>query len=226
MNKSVNRSTSPASTASDHDGYCLTDLDMALLNDILSCDVFTPLSIAAPKTEHVNICNISDMNTASIALSTTGNVSQANKSESTAYTVARKKPTKMRCGRKSELAALRTEVDELQIQVDLIKQEAANATAEILGSTLFDNAFPPGVRMILLGTNVSDAHTLAATENSCQRYVDDTQAAAREEMKQLALENVRLRSMAEVQLSISKNLRSILQNPVSGVVTNIRAQLI
>lgn len=212
----------------------MTDLDFAFLsavNDILSSDPPTQSSsVLAPETPYFRFREGSDMSTASVAStsSTFGNISQAHESASSTDAVATKKPRKKRCVRKTELEILRAEVDELEIQVNFLKREEVKATAKMLGRAHVGSALPPAMRMILLCMNVNDARTIAAMEDSYPGVSNESEAAARAEMKQLVLENARLRSMVEAQLEISKNLRSICQNPVSGVVdvAKPRTQLI
>lgn len=198
-------------TAPSHDECCMTDLDHAFLSEVKSL-----LSSHAPAPEHQPLTphDLSDTSTLDDAASSCNDSMPISPVDASA--AEQKKPIRKRRGRKSELESLRAKVNELQSHLEQLKRDEVKATAQVLGSALIGSALPPAMRMILLGTNVNDPQTKAAMERGSLVAVDEADQREREQMKQLVLENVRLRTLVDAQLAISKSLSSVYQNQASN----------
>lgn len=215
MDESLFVNAAPLSTwtaPSCHDESCMTDLDHAFLSEVKALlDSQPPAPTMADL--RLNPPELSDTSTLDDA---TSNCSGSVPISPTGTKAAeQKKPIRKRRGRKCELEMLRAKVDDLQGRLELLRREEVKATAQVLGSALIGSALPPAMRMIILGTSVNDAQTKEALERGALVPVNETDRREREEMKQLVLENVRLRTLVDAQLAISKNLGSVYQKQVS-----------
>lgn len=195
----------PAWTASSQVECCMTDLDHAFLSEVKTLLSSHAPAELQPLTPH----DLSDTSTLDEAASSCSGSVSISPMENSAP--EQKKPIRKRRGRKSELESLRAKVHELQSHLELLKRDEVKATAQVLGSALIGSALPPAMRMILLGTNVNDPRTKEAMERGSLVAVDEADKREKEQMKQLVLENVRLRTLVDAQLAISKSLGSVYQ---------------
>lgn len=201
--------------AASHDDCCMTDLDHSFLSEVKALLTFPPQSsIVAPDVLHLNPHQVGDTGTPDGGDSYYSSSMPISPMSATPDSVA-KKPIRKRRGHKNELNALRTKLEELQEHLEFLKRRETKINAGVLGRALVGSILPPAMRMILLCSNDNDAQTVAIVKNGVATTgLDAPDRRAREEMKQLVLENIRLRSLVDTQLAISRDLGSVFYKPV------------
>lgn len=122
-----------------------------------------------------------------------------------------KKPGRPRKRQKDELDYLRVKVKELQDELDTLQQHEMKAAAEALGSAIAGTVMPPAARMLMLDAKASDRENQRLGNGEAITPHEHLDLVQRQEMRRVAMENFKLRSLVEGQLAMAKNLEAVFR---------------
>lgn len=120
-----------------------------------------------------------------------------------------KKPGRPRKRQKDELDYLRVKVKELQDELDSLRQHEMKAAAEALGSAIAGTVMPPAARMLMLDANANNRELKRLENGESTTPHEHLDLAQRQDMRRVAMENFKLRSLVEGQLAMAKNLEAV-----------------